>query len=540
MHAAIAILGSMLLGGPGATIPGDTAALPGNPHAGLPVVEGPGTVHERAAQLVGDASPEGFLLRSASSLLRAPAADTARGWRIVEPRLQSVWNSDIPYSANYGGMWAGRGWSSQLRGGLRYDRGPFRIILAPELSFHQNRAFDHLAARREGFSRFGSPWNLPSSIDLPQRFGTEPFTRASWGETSVSADLGRAVVGAATEQQWWGPGARNAIVMSTNAPGFPHVFARTARPLATRAGPVEAKWVLGALSESPFFDGSAARRTRAFNGVVLALRPAVEPNLTLGVARGVYASLEGTAEVALHGADFLVVGNARSGDGDESGSGADQISSLFARWLFPGAGMEVYGELARQRLPGGFREVLLRPYHSQGYTVGLQWAGRIPGRGVITVNPEATFLEQSGDFTQTPLPVFYRSETVPQGYTHRGQVLGASIGPGSSQWVSADYGEDRWGGGLFVGRIRWDNDAYYTSFIPRLHQVPYNAHDVSTLRGIRAYAAFGWGRLELELTDALRRDFLFQNQSLGFVPTHAVDVRNRTLRVLFTPGGARP
>lgn len=497
-------------------------------------VQGAAASRWRLDQLTGGAPAQGFLLRSTSSLWAASEADAAAGLVVLPPRVHTGWNSALPYGFNQDGLWPGRGWSAQLRGGGRIGVGRLRLVVAPQLEVHQNRGFQTIPAQHQELSRFASPWRSTSSIDLPQRFGDRSYLTWGWGESSLGVDAGAVTVGVATEQQWWGPGSRNALVLSSNARGFPHAFVRTSRPVTGRWGSLEARWVLGALTESPYFDSATDNDHRSFNGVAVTFTPSAEPGLSLGVARAIYATLPEARQLSAHALDVLRVGNARR-DAQDPARAWDQVSSLFFRWLLPESGFETYGELARTRLPGSVRELLLRPNHTMGYTLGLQWAREVGEGGRVWVNPEATHLEQSGDFTQAPTSVFYRSEVVPQGYTHGGRVLGAGMGPGSSQWVELGYGRRTWEVGAFAGRIRWDNDLYYTSFVPRLHQIGFVSHDVSTLKGVRATAVSSWGSVEAEFTDALRLDYLFQNSSLGFNTTDAVDIRNRTLRLTVTP-----
>ena len=108
----------------------------------------------------------------------------------------------------------------------------------------------------------------------------------------------------------------------------------------------------------------------------------------------------------------------------------------------------------------------------------------------------------------------------PQGYTLRGQGIGAAIGPGaSSQWLAGDYVAPGWRAGLFLGRIRWDNDALY--LVPSTTEKRL-AHDVSLFGGIRGR----WRRLAATLTVGSRLNpFYRPNASVG----------NTTLELRFTP-----
>ena len=92
----------------------------------------------------------------------------------------------------------------------------------------------------------------------------------------------------------------------------------------------------------------------------------------------------------------------------------------------------------------------------------MQWATPRGPAAWLRLQLEFTNLEQSGAPPGPTWPDFYSGLSVPQGYTQRGQVIGAAIGPGaSSQWLAADYIRKRWQAGAYVSRIRWDNDALY-------------------------------------------------------------------------------
>ena len=94
---------------------------------------------------------------------------------------------------------------------------------------------------------------------------------------------------------------------------------------------------------------------------------------------------------------------ANPGEADSS-SRRDQLLSLFGRWIFPESGFEVYAEWAHIELPRSVRDLLLAPQHTQGYTLGLQWA-RPAGRGeaVFRLQAELSNLEQSVAFADRSL-----------------------------------------------------------------------------------------------------------------------------------------
>ena len=546
-HSAPLLLAALLAGAaPAAAQVADTAAVP-VPAAAAPVPASAGGIEllgspaedrERLRQVLGTASPAGFLLRSPSSRLERPGGGVRLS--LVAPRAALVWNSDLPFSLNDGAMWAGRGRTAQLLAGVRLEAGPVRLVLAPQVWRAENEPFRVFPGRDSTRSPFASPWYAGGrSADLPLRFGQDPVTQWDAGQSSLSLFAGPVVVGAATENQWWGPGIRNAIVLSNHAGGFPHLFARTARPLRTPLGAVEARWIAGSLTQSVYFDTvpDSPMEGRALSGAAATLSPGA--GLTLGVARVVYA----TGSVGEHALDAFFRGGPSTPAGDSVPSeGPEQITSLFARWILPGEQAEVYGEWSRSALPGSLGELMEAPNHSQGYTLGLQWA-RPTGGGSLRLQGELSYLEQSADARYQRVPTYYTSASVPQGYTQRGQVLGAAIGPGSSgQWLAGDYLGRRWNAGLFLGRIRWEDDAHNLVSRPVVPYIarkgPYS-HDVSVLGGLRAGVRMAGYELGGELTLQRRYNYLFQNPDIGpwnpSPPGTQVDVNNTTFRLTVTP-----
>lgn len=498
----------------------------------------------RLEQLLGSATTDGFLLRAPSSL--TPRPPHLLHLQLLLPERTALSNSAIPYSLNDGVLWAGRGTSMALRFGLRSRLGPLSLVLAPELVDVQNREFEILPwplyLGRPGRDPFGSLWySEGGDIDLPYRFGDEPLSELHPGQSSVALDVGPVRLGVATENQWWGPGIRNAIVLSNHAPGFPHAFLQTTRPLRTPIGSFEAKWLLGELRESEFYDTIPENDLRSLSGAILTYSPAFDPRITLGIARTVVSPADSAAEVRAHALRVF-----RSWDRRDSAAHVaweprtDQILALFGRWVLPDDGAEVYFEWARHELPVSLRDLLLAPHHTQGYTLGGQWARPAP-IGVVRLQGELTQLEQSTTFKQRPFDPFYTGRAAPQGYTHRGQILGAAIGPGSSsQWLAVDLFGRLGSIGVFGGRIRWENDAFYASPSPnpeRGHRSPH-AHDVSVLGGLRAGLRLGPYELRGEYTHAKRYNYLFQNPDIFFGPGGAVDVTNRTVRLELTPARA--
>lgn len=486
------------------------------------------------AQALGSVAADRARIDSLSNVLHAAsAAPRGYSWQIVKPDVRLVWNSDIPYSLNDGPMWAGRGLNASVTAGVagRFegDAWSVAVVAAPTFASSANEPFDIVVGREPGRSTYSSPWHIGNaSADLPLRFGDRPIHTIGLGESSVTLRFRNVAFGASNAAEWWGPTIRNALVLSDNAGGIPRIFVGTAHPAHTRFGDFTAELLAGTLTESLFFDTLSTNDFRSIGGFTVSFRPAVDSGLTFGISRMVYAPASGAAP-SLRSAIDVLRWSPRASAGDSAS--ADQIASVFVNWRFPESGLEVYGELARMELPRSLGEFLRTPRSTGGYTLGSQWAMKRTAESTLRLQGEVTFLDQELYYPDRPPLDFYTGHTAPQGYTQRGQVLGAAIGPGgSSQWLALDYLVPRWQAGFFVGRVRWENDAMY-----RQQFATFFSHDATILSGIRGAIRLPMFDVSSELTVGRRLGYLFQS---GFGnPNNAgrVDVQNITLAARISP-----
>lgn len=425
---------------------------------------------------------------------RYPMDDTllaSGGLRVMplEPTVKSVYRSAYPRDVNDGALWAGKGMSGAIEGGFGGMWGPVTFTLYPTIYATANRPFP-LAPLGSSQPAFSYPWR-GGGIDWPQRFGDEAFGRADWGQTSVRLDLAGFTAGLGTENMWWGPAARYPILMSNTAPGFPHLDLGTGRPVHTFLGRAEARFVWGQLDESPYFEVAGVDDRRFFVGLTAALEPRWLPGLTLGIARAFQLPWD-----SIRVEDFFVVfqtifKNALGGPDPLRRGGddlRDQVLSLYGRWLLPESGFEVYGEWSRTDHSGDLRDLLLEPEHSRAYMLGAAKAV-VSGTSMWSVRAEAAQVERpvanalvrgGGDF--------YVHGIVQQGYTHRGQMLGAAIGPGaSSRFLSVDRYTPGGRIGAYAEWVRYDNDAYYDRFTFTTPE----GHDVELTLGLSAMRFIG-------------------------------------------------
>jgi len=371
----------------------------------------------------------------------------------------AAYNSAYPDDRANGVLWAGRGLSALARAGVRARFGPLTAAIAPEFAFSANDDFPTITTRHPGLSEFANPYH-PTSLDWPQRFGTDAFSSIHSGQSYVRIDAFGAAAGFSTENIWWGPARHNPLLLSNTAPGFPHVFAGTSRPVDVWIGRLGLEFFWGRVRESGFYDGDPANDRRAFSGQLLTFQPRGLDGLALGIAHlhmeimppGGYS----IGDYLDHVFDNLLV----SGSTNKPGNG---MGAVFARWLLPAAGFEVWAEWARDDYAWDLRDFLNEPDHAQVYALGFQKVIPGPGRWFHLYGELAHLEGAISSRSGRGLTAFYTGEA--SGLTNRGQLLGAPIGPGSDTQLLGAGMLSRWGWiGTSLQRIRWDANAYHASW----------------------------------------------------------------------------
>lgn len=503
----------------------------------------------RLGELAGDPQVIPMTLRSVSAIISRVEPST-RTFGVFRPELEVVNNSALPWSINTGDMWAGRGANVMIAGGFFARFGRVQFVFAPEIISEANQYFQlHIPEiERPPIAPDRSQWQFqwyaygPYSIDMPTRFGDKSISRLSAGQSSIVVGIRNVQIGLSNENEWWGPGIGNALVLSNNAPGFPHYFLRTAKPISTRIGDFDARWLVGGLTESPFFDTTSTNNVRSITAGALTLRLRKPDGLTLGVTRSVWMTASGWDQIPFRWLElFHPTGwpnRVPLNDSLLAPGGRDQIFSLFGRWVMPESGFELYGEWGRTEFPPSLRNFLIAPNHTQAYTVGLQW--RRPGfrpDDFWRVQAENTSVEQSATFRDRAVGVWYTSRKVIQGYTNLGRPLGASVGPGSSgQNINIDYMRPAWAIGVKAGRVRLNEDVRSIAAVnPVFWFKSWCTHDIDMYYGARASSRsrLGFAALDLTFGNRIQPWFQFRGGCPG--GDGQVDIRNNTINITWVP-----
>jgi hypothetical protein len=515
----------------------------------------PGSLTEEVERARGiRAGAAWSLQRSATDAAKAAMlADSTRApIRIaaILPEFLVTSQQSFPLPANDGPLWAGKGLSYSITGGIAICGAHARwgAIIAPTYWYAENAAFaladnpQVVPRLDEAYSKWASPYHyLPRSLDVPRRFGDVSLRRLDPGAMSIWFRATHVEFGLTTESEWWGPGQHNALLLSSQSAGVPRVYVRTARPIRA-AGELDIRYFLGGLSFSPYMFAVPEDSARVLSGVSVVWRPDFEKGLSLGASRLVAAPILGNGFL-MHALDPIrSVGtpNALPYADPTQRPGRDQLFSVFADWRLPADGTEIWLEWARAELPNSIRDFFESPNHTQALTIGLQHVQPLRWKDwTWRIGAEYSQTNQSSTYRERPTGSWYTSRAVQGGFTQKGQVLGAMIGPGSvTQRLNADFAGRSASIGAFVSRIKWDDDSFYT--IPRPNGNGLCKHDVSLAWGVRGAARTRAGWFETTVTAQNRLNLYWQALGLCFQNEELqIDQRNLSVEFRFHPRAGR-
>lgn len=349
--------------------------------------------------------------------------------KLYGPEWFNSYNTKAPYGQNDGALWQGKGYNTSLTAGARLEAFGFEATFKPQVSWSQNREFDYMPGV------YGSEYSYfwKGNIDLVQRYGDSSFWTFDWGDTEIRYSWNNFTVGFGFQSPWLGPAFLNPMLGSNNAGTYPKfdIGLRKTKVYMPYTdwylGEIEGRAWLGYLTESDYFDNDSTNNHRQLTGFSVAYSPSILPEFTISINK---ISLARWDEKSAKYLNPLY----------DSNEVEDQKASFGADLLFPAVGFEVYGELGVDDYNArGFAN----PFHTAIYTVGakkeLSFFRRFQK---FNIRPEIIFewsnFEMSQDFQlQWNYMGYYSHSLIAQGYTQRGQILGAGSGYfGNSQYIA--------------------------------------------------------------------------------------------------------
>ena len=410
----------------------------------------------RLLQISGRANSYPWSLRSFSAreleqLLPPDSVDVP--WRLSPAHLRARFslapislntalNSAFPYGANDGAVWSGRGLTVSASGGFAVRAGALSLTIAPIGFVTTNGAFPLLDNGETGSLMYNDGL-FPRFVDRPQRFGDGAYGRGDAGASEIRVDTRFVTLGFGTAPMTWGPAAEYPFVLGTNAPGFAHAFLGTGNPVNVWAGRLHGRAIWGKLSQSSyspvgppdrFLSDTQPGRDRLMTALVLVFVPRFAPNLEVGISRFLHMPypMDGIDASIIRRAWPTLLKKNVTGDAVEEVADENDLASVFARWVFPSAGFELYAEHGHDDWFHDLRDLLQEPDHNRAYVVGFQ-KSLGGGSRMSAVRGEIINHQMPPLGRDRPGQGFvYTHSALPQGHTNRGQLLGASAGTGAA------------------------------------------------------------------------------------------------------------
>ena len=389
--------------------------------------------------------------QSANAFLRGVNQNVAL--KIYGPDWFNSFNTAAPYGQNDGALWQGKGYNMSFSTGARVEAYGVELTVKPQMSFSQNRSFKFLPGV------YGSEYSYfwKGNIDLVQRYGDSSFWTFDWGDTEIRYTWHTLTAGFGFQSPWLGPAWLNPMLGSNNAPTYPKFDIGLRRTeinlpwLGWYIGDIEGRIWVGRLEESDYFDNDPNNNYRQITGFSAAYSPSFLPGLTIGATK---ICINDWREKSIKYLNPFYSEN----EWGDSVYGEDQKMSIFADWMFPQVGFEVYGELGID----DYGSKAVNPFHTAIFTAGAKKSLTISKKHGIygEIIFEYNNFEMSQDFQlQWKYMGYYAHGSVSQGYTQKGQILGAGSGYfGNSQFLGFRVYYPRGNAMLFYHRHSPDNN----------------------------------------------------------------------------------
>jgi Capsule assembly protein Wzi len=405
-----------------------------------------------------------------------PIAKTGIQFRLLPIVNKFQYVGDHPYDWNDGAMIQAKGGQQYLNAGVNLKWKQFELQIAPELVAAQNLSF-------EGFSADMDPvqwkdyYRFYNHVELPERFSDQPYTKFFGGQSFLKYQFKNTVLQFSTANKWWGPGYRNALVLSNNAGGFPHLSLANKKPIQTKIGAFNYEFIWGQLRNSntppPLsyltFRGNKLYapkqdRVRAFQGMHINYTPTWFTNLTLGLEQ---SFVQYSGELSGLGA-YLPIKNIVHRLPNDLPVQPIILTALYFNYQLPAVQAKLYGEFGWNVNQTTARNFMLEPDKGMGSVLGFSKLFPTTKKHYWEFVAEMTNLQlqtRAEQFTSGAPPSWYLGAYVRQGYTHNGQVIGAGIGPGAtSQTIELNWRKAKNRIGLSAERRLHNNDFYVYSF----------------------------------------------------------------------------
>ena len=399
------------------------------------------------------------------------SSEITEAFELPDPMIRTSLNSAHPRGFNDGAVWKGKGITTEIHAGIAGRFGVFSYTLYPVVYYSQNLEPEIFPpSLRNGISQYNYQFTARlGGIDWVQRYGSSSFAAFHPGQSELKLQIDKFITSVSTQNYSVGPSVFNPIILSRQAGGFPHLrIGSTPFDIKIKdvyLGKTELNFVAGFLQESDYFDENDENDQSYFNALFFTYSPPFFENLTLGFNKALYKQTNRFSAQDLISVIHILD---TVGPNDQF----DQLASATMEWKFPEVGFRAYMEFAYNDFGGFFKWI--EPEHSRAYTIGFEKESTMKNGDEIHITYEHTNLSRNHTFLWRAEPTYYIHSVNRQGYTNRGQLLGAGIGPGSnSDILKIDYTHKKSVIGFFGSRIEYNKDYLVVNIGQGTHDIEY-------------------------------------------------------------------
>jgi hypothetical protein len=386
------------------------------------------------------------------------------------------WVGDHPYDWNEGSMILAKGYQQYLNGGVNFKWKNVELQLAPEIVLAQNLQYDGFNEVQDKV-HWRDYYRFYNFIELPERMGNTQYTKLFGGQSFLKYSFKNTSVQFSTANKWWGPGFRNALILSNNAAGFPHISLSNKKPIQTKIGSFQYEFIWGQLINNGHappasylkYNGQQLyapkeNRSRSFQAMHVQYTPKWFKNLTLGVEQSFVQY-----EDQLYGiAQYIPIKNIIYRLPNEQLNQPITLTAFYFNYAMPAVQAKIYGEWGWNLNRTSLRNWLIQPDKGMGNVLGFSKIFTSQQKHFWEFKAEMANLQLltvAEQFTTGAPPSWYLGSYVRQGYTNNGKLIGAGIGPGgTSQTIELNWRRGNNRIGMSAERRLHNNDFYVYSF----------------------------------------------------------------------------
>jgi hypothetical protein len=410
-----------------------------------------------------------------SITLYKPIAKTGIQFKLLPILNKLQYVGDHPYDWNDGVMIPAKGWQQYMNAGVHLKWKQFELQIAPEFVAAQNLNFESFGEDMDPI-QWRDYYRFQNFIEQPQQFGEGQYTCLFVGQSFLKYNLKNTTISVSTANQWWGPTKRNALILSNNAGGFPHLSIANKKQIQTKIGAFNYQFVWGLLKNGNWQPTQPTKTyrgnklyvpkpdtSRLFQGLNINYTPKWFKNLTVGVSQSYvqYAN-------QISGLDIVPIKNIVRRLPNDLPNKPIILTAFNFNYQLPAANANFYGEFGWNLNQTTLRNFILQPDKGLASVLGFSKIFPTTQKHYWEFLAEMANLQlqtRAEQFSIGAPPSWYLGADVVQGYTHNGQILGAGIGSGAtSQTIELNWRKANNRIGLNAERRLHNNDFYVFSF----------------------------------------------------------------------------